>query len=149
MDTSVQEHLDVYAFLKQSSFFSMLSKNALWPLACLAQLRRFSPMEIIIDEGVDPVGIFILKKGTVEIFKQLGPDKTLTLTQLTAGDIIGEISVIDKLKTTASVRAIDEVEAVFISEWDFTTQMHAYPEIGLQLLPVLAHRLRIVYEKMR
>lgn len=127
----------------------MLNKNALWPLVNLASLRHYAPNEIIIAEGDNPVGIFILRKGKVQVFKTLQDNKELPITTLDIGEIIGEISVIDKLKTTASVRAIDEVECIFISEWDFTTQIHAYPEIGLQLLPILASRIRIMYEKIQ
>ncbi|KTD25914.1 MULTISPECIES: Crp/Fnr family transcriptional regulator [Legionella] len=148
MEKNIAENLELFNFLKELDFFSMLSKNALWPLVNLATIRNYAANDIIIHEGDNPVGIFILRKGTVQVFKTLHDGKELIITTLAPGQIIGEISVIDKLKTTASVRAIDEVECVFISEWDFTTQIHAYPEIGLELLPVLAARIRIMYEKI-
>jgi CRP/FNR family cyclic AMP-dependent transcriptional regulator len=149
MEKTIAENLEIFGFLKKLDFFSMLNKNALWPLVDLASLRHYAPNEIIITEGDNPVGIFILRKGKVQVFKTLHDNKELPITTLAIGEIIGEISVIDKLKTTASVRAIDEVECIFISEWDFTTQIHAYPEIGLQLLPILASRIRIMYEKIQ
>ncbi|KTD39417.1 cyclic nucleotide-binding protein [Legionella nautarum] len=149
MEKTIAENLEIYGFLKKLDFFSMLNKNALWPLVNLATFRNYAPNDIIISEGDNPVGIFILRKGQVQVFKTLHDNKELPITTLDVGEIIGEISVIDKLKTTASVRAIDEVECIFISEWDFTTQIHAYPEIGLQLLPILASRIRIMYEKIQ
>ncbi|KTC85766.1 MULTISPECIES: Crp/Fnr family transcriptional regulator [Legionella] len=148
MEKTIAENLEIFSFLKKLDFFSMLNKNALWPLVDLATVRSYAPNEIFITEGDNPVGIFILRKGNVQVFKTLRDNKELPITTLGIGQIIGEISVIDKLKTTASVRAIDEVECIFISEWDFTTQIHAYPEIGLQLLPILASRIRIMYEKI-
>ncbi|ARG97977.1 Crp/Fnr family transcriptional regulator [Legionella micdadei] len=148
MEKDIAENLELFNFLKKLEFFSKLSKNALWPLVDLATIRNYSPNEIIINEGDNPVGIFILRKGTVQVFKTLDDGKELIITTLSPGQIIGEISVIDKLKTTASVRALDSVECVFISEWDFTTQIHAYPEIALELLPILAARIRIMHEKM-
>ncbi len=135
--------------MKELDLFKMLSKNALWPLVNLAILRHFEPNELIISENSDPTGIFVVYKGTVQVFKTLQDGSEFVITQLEPGQIIGEISVIDKLKTTASVKALEKVECIFISEWDFTTQIHAYPDIGLQLLPVLTHRIRIMYEKIK
>lgn len=49
--------------------------------------------------------------------------------------------------TSISVIVLEEVDCIFISERDFTSQIHAYPEIGLQLLPILAARLRIMHAR--
>ncbi|ARB91321.1 cyclic nucleotide-binding domain-containing protein [Legionella longbeachae] len=149
MDNPISENLELFNFMKNLDLFKMLNKNALWPLVNLVTLRQFEPGELIIAENTDPTGIFVVYKGTVEVFKTLQDGSELVITQLDPGQIIGEISVIDKLKTTASVKALDKVECIFISEWDFTTQIHAYPAIGLQLLPVLTHRIRIMYEKIK
>jgi CRP-like cAMP-binding protein len=75
--------------------------------------------------------------------------REVVIAELQPGEIIGEIAVIDKLKTTASVRALDEVDCVFISEWDFTSEIHAHPEIGLQLLLVLVERIRIMHKALK
>lgn len=148
MENFTEENLKKFNFMKKLEFFKMLNKNALWPLASIATLRNYSPDEILIAEGSDPVGIFILEKGTVQVFKTMKDGSEFNVTELGAGQIIGEIAVIDKLKTTASVRAIEPIECIFISEWDFNTQIHSYPEIALQLLPVLASRIRIMYGKL-
>lgn len=148
MEKIIAEDLIIFNFLSTLEFFNGLNKNALWPLANLSTIRHYEPNELMIEEGSDPVGIFILKTGLAQVFKKMDDGTEYIITELNSNEIIGEISVIDKLKTTASVRAMTTVECVFISEWDFTTQIHAYPEIGLQLLPVLASRIRIMYDKL-
>lgn len=148
MANSIVETLELFNFMKDLEFFNMLNKNALWPLADLAILRNFKRGDVLIHENSDPVGIFILKKGNVQIFKTLKDGSEFLIAELMPGQIIGEISVIDKLKTTASVRALEDVDCIYISASDFTSQIHAYPEIGLQLLPVLAARLRIMHERI-
>lgn len=146
MEKSMDENIELFNFMRKVEFFSMMDKNALWPLTTVSQLRKFKPGELIIKENSEPEGIFIIKKGKVEVFKTLKDNKKLFLSELQPGQIVGEISVIDKRNTISSVRALDEVDCVFISEWDFTTQLHAYPEIGLQLLPVLTARIRVLSE---
>ncbi len=128
MEKSVAEKIELLSFMKKMDFFSMLSEKALWPLVNVVTLLSFKKGELLITENTDPAGIYMIQKGTVEIFKTLQDGGEPVITELKSGHILGEVSSIDKMKTTASVRAIEEVDCLFISEWDFTTQMHAYPE---------------------
>jgi CRP/FNR family transcriptional regulator, cyclic AMP receptor protein len=148
MDESASGHMEIFKFLKKIPFFSRLTKQALWQLSSIAQLRIFEKDEILIEENTPPVGIFIIVKGQADVYKMHSKKGELSINQLKEGDIIGEISVIDKLNTTASVKAYEELQCIFISEWDFTAQIHAYPEIGLELLQVLASRVRQLYQKL-
>lgn len=148
MTNSIIDNLELFNFMKDLEFFNMLDKNALWPLADLAIVRNFKPGEVLIHENSDPAGIFIIKTGKVQVYKTLKDGGEFLIADLMPGQIIGEISVIDKLKTTASVRALEDVDCIFISVSDFTTQIHAYPQIGLQLLPILTARLRIMHERI-
>lgn len=149
MDRSINQQLELFNFMKELNFFNMLDKNALWPLANLAVFRHFKSGEILISENSEPVGIFIIINGKVKVFKTLADGREFEITELGTKQILGEISAIDTIKTTASVRALEDVDCVHISEWDFITQLHAYPEIALQLLPVLAERLRIMHERIK
>lgn len=148
MTNSIVENLELFNFMKDLEFFNMLNKHALWPLSSLATLRRFKSGELLINEDSEPVGIFILTEGKVKVYKTRKDGSEFLITELKKGEIIGEISVIDKFKTTASVIAMEDVVCIFISERDFTNQIHAYPEIGLQLLPILTARLRIMHARL-
>jgi CRP/FNR family cyclic AMP-dependent transcriptional regulator len=149
MSKAIDKQLEIYNYMRKLDFFSSLDKNALWPLANLTTLQHYQPGEILIKEHDKPSGIFIILKGKVEVLRTLEQNREFIITELGPGQILGEISVIDKLPTTASVRALEEVDCIFISAWDFNAQIHAYPEIGLQLLPVLTGRLRIMHEKIK
>lgn len=145
----INQHLKLYKTLKKLDFFSRLTKSVLWPLANLATFRHFKPNEFLIVENNETVGIFIIVKGSVLVFKTLDDGQEFILTELTTGQIIGENSIFDKSITTASVRALEEVECIFISGWDFNTQIHAYPQMGLQLLTILAERIRIIHDRIK
>lgn len=148
MTDSIGENIELFNFMKNLEFFNMLNKNALWPLTNLATIRHFKAGELLISEHSDPVGIFIIKAGKVKVFKTTNDGSEFFIAELLPGQILGEISVIDKLKTTASVMALEDMDCIFISEEDFTAQLHAYPEIGVELLPILAKRLRIMHERI-
>lgn len=134
--------MDVAKFLQNTPLFSALSKKAIWRLADLAQLKTFNKGDIIIKEGGSGTGCFIITQGSVEVIKNMDSDKPITVATLSKGEIIGEMNVIDEQPHSASIRAKEKTECIMISAWDFKAQMQAYPEIALQILPVLVRRLR-------
>lgn len=147
MADSANNNIELFNFMKNIDFFSTLSRNSLWPLSNLAAMRHFKSGELLICEKSDPIGIFIIKTGKVKIYKTVENGSELMIAELLPGQLFGEISTLDKLKTTASARALEDVDCIFISEKDFSAQIRAYPEIGLELLPVLVKLLRSNHAK--
>lgn len=138
--------MDVTDLLTTHSLFSHLSPAAIYRLIELAQMRNFYPGELILQEGQISTGCFIILNGQVEVIKSLNTAKQRFLAKLGKGEILGEMAVIDEQPHSASVRAIEETQCIMIERWDFKAQMQAYPEIALQLLPILAKRLRAMLE---
>lgn len=134
--------MEVSELLSGSALFSHLSRAALYRLIELTQIQSFKKGDIIIEEGHTGVGCYIIAKGQVEVIKGLNTSKPVAIAQLGIGEIIGEMAVIDDLPHSTSVRALEETHCLMIERWDFKAQMQAYPEIALQLLPVLAKRIR-------
>jgi CRP/FNR family transcriptional regulator, cyclic AMP receptor protein len=134
--------MEVSKLLSKHSLFSHLSAAAIYRLMELAQIKKFLPGELILKEGEAGLGCFIIIKGNVEVIRSLGAPQERRLAKLGEGEIIGEISVIDEQPHSASVRAVEDTECIMIERWDFRAQMQAYPQIALQLLPILAKRLR-------
>ncbi|STX28593.1 cyclic nucleotide-binding protein [Legionella beliardensis] len=127
--------------LQSSPLFSKLSKGILWRIASLVQERSFETGDYLMKQGEKGDSCFIISRGRVEIFYEID-NKKITISEVGAGEILGELAIIDGLPRSASVIAIEPTETLTISEWDFKAQLQAYPEIALQLLPLIAQRLR-------
>lgn len=138
--------MDVTELLTAHSLFSHLSPAAIYRLIELTQSYSFRKGELILQEGQVGIGCFIILSGKVEVVKSINTPKEKVITELGSGEIIGEMTVIDEQPHSASVRALENTECVMIERWDFKAQMQAYPEIALQLLPILARRLRGLLE---
>jgi CRP/FNR family transcriptional regulator, cyclic AMP receptor protein len=138
---------DLTKLISHSSIFSHLSRDGIYRLAELAKKKTFHKGDILIQQGKTGMGFFIIVSGTVEVIRGLDTPNPLIVSNLGPGEIIGELSVIDQLPHLATVRASEETECLMIEQWDFKAQLQAYPEIALQLLPVLAKRLRDLTEK--
>jgi CRP/FNR family transcriptional regulator len=63
-----------------------------------------------------------------------------------AGDVIGEMALLDDMPRSATVTAVDDVTVLVIPFWDFRNILRnilrSDPDVGLDLLAILSRRLR-------
>lgn len=103
-------------------------------------VRRFDGHEVdtgteIIREGGPGLGLFVVLAGEVEVTK-LSPAPTpgapgaeIPLARLRAGDVFGEMSLINNQPTSASVRAARRSTILFLARDYFQRLIQALPEI--------------------
>ena len=133
--------------LARVDLFSGLRKKELEDLATYCGERTFSPGSVMLSQGEQGLGLFIITKGTARITRKNSPDgPEEVLGTAGAGDVIGEMALLDDLPRSATVTAIDEVSALSLPFWEFRRVMrHIFssdPDVGLDLLAVLSRRLR-------
>lgn len=141
--------MDALALLESSTLFSSLSKQILWRIASLTQEKTFEIGDYLVTEGDRAEYCYIIESGRVEIFHQISLDKKMIINVIGEGEILGELAIIDDLPRSVSAIALELTKTYAISQWDFKAQLQAYPEIALQLLPVLARRLRQAQEQLK
>jgi CRP/FNR family cyclic AMP-dependent transcriptional regulator len=133
--------------LARVDLFSGLRKKELTELATSCREGKYSPGEVLISQGEKGLGLFILTKGTVRITRANSPDGAEeVLGTAGAGDVIGEMALLDDMPRSATVTAVDEVSVLTLPFWEFRILMRRIlrsdPDVGLDLLAVLSRRLR-------
>ena len=133
--------------LARVDLFSGLPKKELKDLATYCGERTFSPGSVLLTQGEQGLGLFILTKGTVRITRVNSSDGAEeVLGTGGAGDVIGEMALLDDLPRSATVTAVDEVTALLLPLWEFRRILRRIlrkdPDVGLDLLAVLSRRLR-------
>lgn len=99
-------------------------------------LKTYKANEIIVREGEDGLGWFILKSGRVGVFK--GSLKIAEYSD--PGSIFGELSGIMNRPRTAMLQAIEQSEVVCL-ECTLTELIQQQPAIARKILVNLAERL--------
>jgi len=98
-------------FFKQNPLFKGLSDQSLKALVSIAQEFSLKQGEFLMQEGDEASEIFFLIEGDLEIIKYDEEMKTdFLITTLHAGDTLGEQTLIDKGKRSASVKAKTDVK---------------------------------------
>ncbi|MCX7807435.1 MAG: cyclic nucleotide-binding domain-containing protein [Deltaproteobacteria bacterium] len=111
----------------------------------MALLRRFSSHDVpegavIIREGEEGKGLFVVIAGEVEVIKET--DGTpLSLGTLGPGEVFGEISLIDQRPATATVRATRPSTVLFLDRVIFWRLIEVVPEIREYLMRLSEERL--------
>jgi len=122
--------------------FAGLSEDQLESISSFTFRKAFGPGELIIEEGETGNGLYIIISGSVEILKGLGTDNTVVLGQRASGEVFGEMALLGEWPRTATVRSMDQVECLGIDRWVFLTLLDRQPQIGINMLQILAQRLR-------
>lgn len=78
----------------------------------------FKPGSVLIQAGEEGRGVWVVATGRVEVSIQEN-GQTVLLATLGPGDVIGEISLVQGEKTSATVTARDKVGALFLDKTKF------------------------------
>lgn len=101
----------------------------------------FEAGEVIFQKGDRSEIAYVIESGEVEIFD--GPsDGSTRIALLSAGDIFGEMGLIDEVPRSRGARAMSQVVASRMNQNDFVTLLRENPDECLRYMRLLFERLR-------
>lgn len=104
-------------------------------------LCQYEAGEVILREGDTGESAYIIDQGQVEVTKQLD-GRSVHLAYIGAGDVFGEMSMIDDRPRSATVTAVEPTVVREVHREGFYDGLHSDPDVALTLLKVLFERLR-------
>jgi len=123
--------------------FKGINEEEIEEIKSLFKQVSFSKGSTILKEGEWGEEVYILKEGTVEVTK-----KTKLLAELKSGDIIGEMSLLEKKPRSATVIASKDAILLEISQDGFLNLLKTKPILAITLLKTFSTRLRALDEKI-
>ncbi len=127
--------------------FSQLPRKDLSRLGRAVVERNYKKGETIVKEGEQAVAFFIVTKGKVEVSAGNAAKKQ-KLNELGPGGVFGEMALLDGGPRAATVKAMDDVECLVLSRWDFVAELRTNPQVAVGMLPIISKRLREVEAKL-
>ena len=103
--------------------------------------------DFIFREGEQGDTAYVVESGVVELVKFTGEDY-ITLNEITAGTLFGEMAIIDGSPRSASARAKEECVLKEITEEQLKTYMSRSPDTSLDMMRRLASYARSANEKL-
>jgi CRP/FNR family transcriptional regulator/CRP/FNR family cyclic AMP-dependent transcriptional regulator len=134
--------------LSKVELFSELDSEDLARMASLAQIKPAAKDTVIFHAGDPADAVFVVANGKVKIVTTSSDGKEFILTVLGAGQVFGEMALIESAPRSASVITLTAVELVMIKREDFHHLLNTSPAISRKLLVILSRRLRRANSKM-
>ncbi len=106
-------------------------------------LKSYKAGELIFKENDPGMFLYVVKSGKVELSRE-----GVVLETLEAGHIFGEMALIEHDKRSATARAGTDCEVVPVDEEKFTFMVRQSPYFALDVLRVMARRLRHTTEEV-
>jgi CRP/FNR family transcriptional regulator len=139
---------ETIALLARVPVFEQLAPEDLGRVAGVAVPRRFEPRQVVFREGDDSDTCYIVRSGHARALREHGDGRQIALAQFGPGDFFGELALFDTERRSATIEAIDELEAVAVLGADMRSLMRRHPDIALKLLAALGRRLREANERL-
>jgi CRP-like cAMP-binding protein len=91
--------------------------------------RQLQPGEVVVRQGEESPGLFVVLHGKLEVFYTMEDGKQLVVGELEEGEVFGEISCLRKTGSTASVRAAGEAAVLRLPREEFDQMVINHPQI--------------------
>lgn len=128
--------------LQTVSLFWDLTEEELGYISDKMVSRHYDIHQMILLEESEGEQCFFVVRGSVKITRISKDGKEVILAILNEGEFFGEMSLLDGESRSANVIALDKTEVLTLNRTDFLNVLKKYPQIAIQLLKEMAHRLR-------
>jgi len=139
---------DVTSLLSKVDLFSDLDHEELAHVAGVVQLRSLAKDETIFNAGDPADAVYIIATGKVKIVVTSTDGRDFILTILGAGQVFGEMALLESAPRSAAVITASQVDVLTIRRKDFHQMLTSTPSISKKLLAILSRRLRRANSKM-
>jgi len=139
------------AFLQAIPIFAGLTPAALTEIASAVEEAVFHRGDVIVMEGEAGNRMFIIGSGSVEVVKNMAQSRETVLAVLRPKDFLGEMSIIECVARSASVRAVEDTSLFALKGMDLYRLFQRHPDqyaiVILNIARDLSRRLRAIDEK--
>ena len=139
---------DKLSLLRDHPLFRDLPEPVIDRLGSYMKARKVPRGTNIFSKGDPGTGLLGILAGAVKISVASAEGKDAVLNILHAGEIFGEIALLDGQPRTADASAMSDCELVVIERRDFVPFLHDHPEVMLKLIEILCSRLRRTSEQV-
>jgi CRP-like cAMP-binding protein len=129
-------------FLKNSPFFAGIEPSEIEGISKLFVERKYDRGEIITFEGERNESLYFLVEGVVKSFKTSAEGKEQILNIVRPGESFNDVPAFDGEQSPCSTEAMGAVTLYEIGKGDLDVLLRRHPRIALNVIAVLARRVR-------
>jgi CRP/FNR family transcriptional regulator, cyclic AMP receptor protein len=126
----------------QEPFLTRLSAEEIASLRSRSIARRFARGATIVHQLEVPGRVVVIERGHAKVTATTEEGKEIVLAFRGPGDVVGEIAALSGEARSATVSALEQLDAMAVAVGDFESFLEEHPRVALVLLRVVIGRLR-------
>lgn len=128
--------------IEENPLFQGLAPSDLEVLRGATREMSFAPEQVIFKEGDEGDGIYFVKEGLVRIASSGGYGDLKVLSHIRAGEVFGEMAVLDNQPRSASATAEGPTTVYFINRAGLEQLLERAPHLATALVREINRRIR-------
>ena len=104
--------------------------------------RRLARGDVVFHEGDPGDSLYVITRGKVKLSKAASDGRESLLSVLGPGEMFGELSLFDPGPRLTTAYVVSDTEFISLGNDALRSFLEQHPEVAMQMLAGLAHRLR-------
>jgi signal transduction histidine kinase len=123
--------------------FKGLEDDELQEMAALTRICTYPPEHILCQEGAYEDLFYVVADGSAVITKKISEQEGERVLRIVGkGDLVGEMSMIQKAPRSATVRTSSEMTVLEMEKKDFETMLTRSPRMAIDIIRTTLDRMR-------
>ena len=129
----------IFRFLSKLPLFHSVSVDKLRQIADQIERKRYAAGEVILHEGEEGDYLYIVERGSVQVYKERAKDRILAT--LSSGAVLGEVAIVKNIRRTASIRTAEETSVFCLERQVFLRLLKDQQELYSSIKSLIDERL--------
>jgi len=126
--------------------FAGLGSRELGALAHVARAVRVAARKEVFHKGDRGAQLYVVARGSVKALTTSADGDDVVFSIMGPGEVFGEVALLSENERTATIVAVDACELLVLDRRDFLAFLKSHPDAAIQMLGLLAERLRRLSE---
>lgn len=127
---------------EEATFLDVLDAQSRADLRERCRQQRYRAGSVLLYEGQVDAPVVVMLDGRVRVSALASDGRELVLAFRGPGSILGEVAALDGGRCSATVTALDDVQAIMLSPAEFHAFLRARPDAAIALVRLSGQRLR-------
>lgn len=136
-------------FLRRIALFRHLDLDDLATLNGLMRRQELPPGARLMAGDTPGDSAYVIRQGAVKVHVELEDGRDVIVAILGPGEVVGEMSVIDREVRSGSVVTLEDTVVFWIDRDALQTCLRTMPQLALNMNEVLSRRLRVANERIK
>ncbi|MEI7973924.1 MAG: Crp/Fnr family transcriptional regulator [Bdellovibrio sp.] len=114
----------------------------------MSTAKKIEAGQYLFREGDPPDAVYVVKHGQLAVVKSKAGSE-ITLAEVGAGSMVGEMAFFDQQPRSASIKALKETEVILLPFKALHIQFQGFPEWAKVLMKQVSKNLRLANQRIR